>query len=386
MEGFRVIDSVLGDMVLPPPLPPPRTPPPPPTEGDIQEALRRRRSHVSRFGTTDLAPGAATAASAVPRGAAEGVAQATRGVVHQGDSMVRAWMAVAVNEARGLLGIDTDRDHPLIALVRHDPVAAARFIEVIMLLGAVLAAIATVTCSWLLATRWMSCDVHCDRPLRLWLLVHAVVQGVQVPIRLRFFAKLCRVRPLWISPGSSIPSAEDVERLETCVTVTGLWTWNLVRLISVITYGWLALGLIWVVNATSDGCQGGLRITCTAMMTLIGLRSLFVAELFKHVFGGSSTGGDQANQDGPCEPSLTATPSEVAGLTKTLYCDIKSTSMGSHHTSCVVCCSDFQDRDLCRILPCGHHFHQHCVDEWFLRSTRCPLCMGSIRKAKAPPS
>lgn len=31
---------------------------------------------------------------------------------------------------------------------------------------------------------------------------------------------------------------------------------------------------------------------------------------------------------------------------------------------CVVCMSDFESRQLLRVLPCSHEFHGKCVDKW----------------------
>lgn len=45
-----------------------------------------------------------------------------------------------------------------------------------------------------------------------------------------------------------------------------------------------------------------------------------------------------------------------------------SHSAGSHSASaplrCVVCFSDFECRQLLRVLPCNHEFHAKCVDKW----------------------
>ena len=47
---------------------------------------------------------------------------------------------------------------------------------------------------------------------------------------------------------------------------------------------------------------------------------------------------------------------------------------------CSICLSCFSAGDICRTMPepCQHTFHKTCIDEWFLRSSRCPLCKRSI--------
>jgi len=42
--------------------------------------------------------------------------------------------------------------------------------------------------------------------------------------------------------------------------------------------------------------------------------------------------------------------------------------------SCPVCVEDFLESDDVRILPCGHTYHQHCIDPWLLGfAGTCPL-------------
>lgn len=43
-------------------------------------------------------------------------------------------------------------------------------------------------------------------------------------------------------------------------------------------------------------------------------------------------------------------------------------------TTCIVCLSDFKDGEQCRMLPCDHVFHVACIDEWLVRSPKCPIC------------
>lgn len=38
-----------------------------------------------------------------------------------------------------------------------------------------------------------------------------------------------------------------------------------------------------------------------------------------------------------------------------------------------MCFSDFECRQLLRVLPCNHEFHAKCVDKW-LKVRRVPVC------------
>ncbi|EQB78206.1 hypothetical protein CB1_000706016 [Camelus ferus] len=49
-------------------------------------------------------------------------------------------------------------------------------------------------------------------------------------------------------------------------------------------------------------------------------------------------------------------------------------SRQSEQTLCVVCFSDFEARQLLRVLPCNHEFHTKCVDKWLKANRTCPIC------------
>ncbi|XP_044306985.1 RING finger protein 44 isoform X3 [Varanus komodoensis] len=46
----------------------------------------------------------------------------------------------------------------------------------------------------------------------------------------------------------------------------------------------------------------------------------------------------------------------------------------SEQTLCVVCFSDFEVRQLLRVLPCNHEFHAKCIDKWLKANRTCPIC------------
>merc|ERR1712232_1290378 len=52
---------------------------------------------------------------------------------------------------------------------------------------------------------------------------------------------------------------------------------------------------------------------------------------------------------------------------------------------CVICLRDQgHDEELAtgesmwRGLPCGHAYHEECIDEWLRQQPRCPLCRESL--------
>lgn len=45
---------------------------------------------------------------------------------------------------------------------------------------------------------------------------------------------------------------------------------------------------------------------------------------------------------------------------------------------CTICYDDYKTGNCVKILPCDHHFHGDCIDEWFNVKDSCPLCKKSI--------
>ncbi|CAI5942590.1 unnamed protein product [Closterium sp. NIES-65] len=41
---------------------------------------------------------------------------------------------------------------------------------------------------------------------------------------------------------------------------------------------------------------------------------------------------------------------------------------------CPICLTDYEVHDVQQRQPCGHHFHQPCLDAWFTSHTTCPVC------------
>lgn len=43
------------------------------------------------------------------------------------------------------------------------------------------------------------------------------------------------------------------------------------------------------------------------------------------------------------------------------------------NSTCAICTEEFVKNQLVRVLPCGHLFHQGCIDEWLVKRSRtCP--------------
>jgi len=57
-------------------------------------------------------------------------------------------------------------------------------------------------------------------------------------------------------------------------------------------------------------------------------------------------------------------------------------SMPEEDARCAICLSDYTEDEELRDLPCGHHFHSTCVDQWLRHKKHCPLCQQNIETAR----
>ncbi|KAL8554357.1 hypothetical protein ACS0TY_002510 [Phlomoides rotata] len=57
------------------------------------------------------------------------------------------------------------------------------------------------------------------------------------------------------------------------------------------------------------------------------------------------------------------------------------------NTQCAICLSDYQEKEVMRIMPkCGHTFHVSCIDIWLRKQSTCPVCRLSVQGTTAPTS
>jgi hypothetical protein len=46
--------------------------------------------------------------------------------------------------------------------------------------------------------------------------------------------------------------------------------------------------------------------------------------------------------------------------------------------SCVICLCAYEPGEMVRTLPCKHHFHAQCIDEWLQLDKSCALCKQDV--------
>lgn len=249
----------------------------------------------------------------------------------------------------------------LVGMAHRNPVGTLRFVQSAMFAGSVSSAVVCVATVIVLSFYWDCCQ-NCERPLGWWLLIHCLLQLVMLAMRLCFLYKLQAAG----APGM------DIQR---CVeTLASMQAWQVSKMMSLVTYGWMTLGAVWLVNSgeCSSHCPALYMMTMAAILHA-GIRVALVHMCFTTHCSPGAAAPEAPKVSGASIEEMIALPTLRFSANRTTDPD---------HASCAVCLCDYCDGDLLRRLPCGHHFHQRCADKWLRRNKRCPLCMTAIDEVK----
>jgi len=251
---------------------------------------------------------------------------------------------------------------PLLDVVQQYPEEAAWFIKVVMFFGSISGVLISIPCGIFLSMYWSPCGL-CNRPLRYWVLVHCILQLLQAPVRLVFFLRLCQIQR----------RNGDIQECVRQLTHSSAWRTS--KVVSIVTYGWFILGVVWLLNSTyCKPCPGLYRLSLAVIFTAVA-RLLMTLIVFYHSFPPRWQGAQ------PPPKPRGASQEVIDNMPLVRYSpDSKSEGVES---SCAVCLSDFEVDDMLRQLPCGHNFHRTCIDKWLRQNKVCPLCLQDI---EAPPT
>lgn len=104
-----------------------------------------------------------------------------------------------------------------------------------------------------------------------------------------------------------------------------------------------------------------------------------------HHYGDSSPGHSNEGEDYEALWNLSERIglAKARGLSKEVIDSIPSfrysaSSKDSSNGNCVVCMSNYINREKLRRLPCNHDFHAKCIDRWLKNNRTCPVCREEI--------
>eukprot|EP00747_Dinoflagellata_sp_TGD_P197824 gnl/TRDRNA2_/TRDRNA2_69664_c0_seq1.p1 gnl/TRDRNA2_/TRDRNA2_69664_c0~~gnl/TRDRNA2_/TRDRNA2_69664_c0_seq1.p1 ORF type:complete len:253 (-),score=38.50 gnl/TRDRNA2_/TRDRNA2_69664_c0_seq1:379-1137(-) len=174
----------------------------------------------------------------------------------------------AVESASNLFSADgNDSDDPLVVVTQRDPHAACQFIKTVNLLGIVTSAFAALVCCTFLAFYTPQCN-GCQRPLRSWLFVFSTLQLSQLPTRIVFLRKIQTAERLQESIEASVAS------------FTASPAWHLSKKVSLFTYVWLMIGIVWVINAGECTRCTGLYWLTVIVVSQAAARAVLALRIF----------------------------------------------------------------------------------------------------------
>lgn len=78
-----------------------------------------------------------------------------------------------------------------------------------------------------------------------------------------------------------------------------------------------------------------------------------------------------------------ATHAQIAKLKEEKY-DPEDLKVKKEDALCAICLSPYEKNDKLRFLPCRHHFHSECIDQWLLKNKSCPFCKRLIDQTENP--
>jgi len=240
-------------------------------------------------------------------------------------------------------------NEPLLRIMELHPSGAIYFIKIVMLSSTTSALFVGILCYTFLS-EWDHCGVQ-NKRLRLWNIGHCVLQLIQTPLRTVFFLRL-QGKPLHLVQ-------DEIKSMATSMA------WKVSKILSIISYGWFILGVVWLMNAKCPSCPALFRLT----LSIIGIwfaRLVITLACFYNSF--------------PVQ--IEEKPGRVSATKDEIECLVTTRIEGGGCDACAICLSDFEQAQVVRHLPCTHFFHTKCVDRWLRRHRICPLCLHDITKEK----
>jgi len=198
----------------------------------------------------------------------------------------------------------------------------------------------------------------CNKPLKEWLLILGLLYFWMSAFNLCIYMGL---------PKLEDPSDQQERRIKVVFKF-----YVICRILDFVWFVWFLLGIIW--TATAD-CYESAPNTLMLCIALIFIHiSLFCCATFFcccTCFGLLYQIGLVAEDRAP------------GGATKKMIKKLKSKAFQSDDVKkddagCAICLGEYEEHEIIRYLPCSHHFHGECIDQWLRINKSCPLCKHLI--------
>mmetsp|Transcript_30012 Transcript_30012/g.33514 ORF Transcript_30012/g.33514 Transcript_30012/m.33514 type:complete len:329 (+) Transcript_30012:53-1039(+) len=145
------------------------------------------------------------------------------------------------------------------------------------------------------------------------------------------------------------------------------------RILNLFWLFWFIMGMVWTFR--SKTCSHHLYRLCMSLiilhLSIVGLAFMFCccSLMFMGLLYIFHPTLFRSENRGASDKVIGKTTEEVV-FTEGMY--------EADDAKCAICLSEYDDGDGLRTLPCKHHFHAECVDEWLHRNKSCPYCKRII--------
>jgi len=198
----------------------------------------------------------------------------------------------------------------------------------------------------------------CKQPLQVWFLVLGLLHICQFALTLRVYLGLPAVD-------------ESLQEQENKVRSVFLY-YTISRILDFVWFIWFAQGTTWIFTSECNqnsqsiykAAFGFFLLHCIIILFIISSCCNVCCGLLLHI----------VMQHGDIQTG--ASKSIINKLKLTKY---NETTISKEDSICAVCLGEYEQDEELRHLPCNHHFHSLCIDQWLSINKVCPLCKKDIQ-------
>jgi len=204
----------------------------------------------------------------------------------------------------------------------------------------------------------------CNEPLKIWAIVQVAIQSLALVHNTIIINKL---------PPSEAPLQYQQRRLRRMY-------YHILcnRVLTLVWFTWYVLGMVWTFLALSKGsCPNTAPFLFRMCLTVVIIQMVVLVVLAMFCCCACLMAGLSVFVYVPDDSVLSrgATMNMIRALPTKKYAD---GVLPKEDSSCAICLSDYETSEIIRILPCQHHFHAGCVDQWLITNKTCPFCKQEI--------
>lgn len=218
----------------------------------------------------------------------------------------------------------------------------------------------TVSLITVLIVDWES---KCNKPLKAWACTQVGIQLVMIIVHIVFLHRLQN------------PLENERPRPASPLLIIN-------KILNLLWFTWFIVGMVWTFQALADDkCSSTapyLFRMCFSLMIIqiiiLALGVLFCCCSCVVLILRVMVHQRQVAPRGATDDLIRSLPTKrfKDGLVK------------KDDATCAICLSDYEEDEVVRFLPCGHHYHRNCVDKWLITNKACPFCKHNVDEA--PPS